>query len=158
MVAFLGFVAVRYRERILTGLAARWFRLRGGVRVAGERVLIVGAGELGQFTTWLVQRSDLAQAFTVAGMVDDDPRKEGMRIEGLEVAETIPGMGSTALQDWLDELEGLSREGDSEAAQVKIRELRERLDDVGDQSPRQIASRLAKKPKKSVCIPLIRVP
>ena len=95
LVVSLGFVAVRYRERILTGLAARWLSLRQGGAEGyssplGERLLIVGAGELGEFATWLVRKGNLAQAFTVVGMVDDDPRKHGMRIGGVKV------LGSTA--------------------------------------------------------------
>ncbi len=88
LVAYLGFVAVRYRERILTGIASRWLELRGGGSGIGERVLIVGAGELSQFATWLVRKGNLAQAFSIVGMVDDDPRKQGMRIEGKKVLGT----------------------------------------------------------------------
>ena len=86
--AYGGFVTVRYRERIITGLATRWLDLRGGVRAIGERVLIIGAGEAGEFASWLLRKSDLAQAFYVVGMVDDDPRKQGLRIDGHMVIGT----------------------------------------------------------------------
>ncbi len=91
--AFFGFVAVRYRSRLITGLATRWLNLRGAFSVVGERVLIVGAGEMGQFASWLLRYGQLAQAFQVIGMVDDDPRKDGLRIDGCNVlgrAEDIP--------------------------------------------------------------------
>ena len=51
----------------------------------GERVLVIGAGECGLLACWLIQKSKLASAFSVAGMVDDDPHKEGMLIDGQRV-------------------------------------------------------------------------
>ena len=84
LLAFTGFVLARYRARIFTGIAARWITLRGQP-VIGERVLIVGAGEVGCFAAWLLQNSDLAQAFSIIGMVDDAPHKQGVRINGLRV-------------------------------------------------------------------------
>ncbi len=82
--AFLGFVGVRYRERLLTGLATRWLWKRdaGGM---GERVLIVGAGECGLLAAWLLHRSKLSSAFSILGMVDDDPMKEGLMVDGHHV-------------------------------------------------------------------------
>jgi hypothetical protein len=88
LVAYLGFVSVRYRERLVTGVATRWLALRKGGQIIGERVLIVGAGELGEFTTWLVHKGALSQAFHIVGMVDDDPRKQGMRMEGVKILGT----------------------------------------------------------------------
>lgn len=85
LLAFLGFVSVRYRERLLTGLARRWLRGRYNGEGMGERVLIVGAGECGLLATWLLRRSKLSFAFTVIGMVDDDPTKKGMTIDGHHV-------------------------------------------------------------------------
>jgi lipopolysaccharide/colanic/teichoic acid biosynthesis glycosyltransferase len=87
-VAFAGFVSVRYRERILTGIATRWLNLRRGPNLAGEPILIIGAGELGAFATWLVRKGDFAQAFSIVGMLDDDPRKQGMRYDGVRVIGT----------------------------------------------------------------------
>jgi lipopolysaccharide/colanic/teichoic acid biosynthesis glycosyltransferase len=85
ILAFFGFTVARYRLRLLTGLAARWLKLRGEATRVGERVLIVGAGEGGFITTWLLGRREFASAFTVVGIVDDDPRKIGLRVDGLEV-------------------------------------------------------------------------
>ena len=84
LLAFLGFVSVRYRERLLASLARRWLRGRSGDRM-GERVLVVGAGECGILATWLLRRSKLSSAFTVIGMVDDDPTKKGMTIDRYHV-------------------------------------------------------------------------
>jgi lipopolysaccharide/colanic/teichoic acid biosynthesis glycosyltransferase len=86
LLAFIGFVSIRYRSRIVTGIASRWIRLRGkGLSVLGERVLIVGAGEAAKSATWLMRRGTLAKAFSLVGFVDDDPRKQGLRIDGLNV-------------------------------------------------------------------------
>jgi FlaA1/EpsC-like NDP-sugar epimerase len=85
LLAFLGFVAVRYRERLLTGLASRWLSRRGKRRGIGERVLIVGAGECAQLASWLFLRSRLSPAFSIVGMVDDDPAKTGMTVDGHHV-------------------------------------------------------------------------
>jgi len=82
LLAWLGFVAVRYRRRLWENLLARWVALRQGAHRFGERVLIVGAGECGQLAAWLLARSSLAGAFSVVGMVDDDPTKQGMTLDG----------------------------------------------------------------------------
>jgi lipopolysaccharide/colanic/teichoic acid biosynthesis glycosyltransferase len=83
--AFLGFVVVRYRGRLLSGLAYRWVKLRGAVVGAQERVIIVGGGDAGQFVAWLLQNGRSASSFHVVGIVDDDLYKQGMRIQGVEV-------------------------------------------------------------------------
>ena len=86
LLAWLGFMAVRYRERLLTGLATQWLLLHpAGHRAIAERVLIVGAGECSQLAIWLLRRSHLSQAFSVVGMVDDDPTKQGMMVEHIQV-------------------------------------------------------------------------
>ncbi len=92
--AFLGFVAARYRSRLFIEVFFRRIRLPGSSMSAmGERVLIVGSGELGLSAARLVRSNDLAQAFTIIGMVDDDPRKIGQQIEGCKVignTQSIP--------------------------------------------------------------------
>ena len=85
LLAFLGFVSVRYRERLLTSLARRWLGGRQSGDRMGERVLVVGAGECGLLATWLLRRSKLSAAFSIIGMVDDDPTKEGMTIDRYRV-------------------------------------------------------------------------
>ncbi|HPY34023.1 MAG TPA: sugar transferase [Anaerolineaceae bacterium] len=82
---FIGLVAVRYRERLFTGIANRWLIMRGGNASFAERILIVGAGDLGQLALWLLLRSKLAGLFGVVGLVDDDPRKHGERIQECKV-------------------------------------------------------------------------
>lgn len=78
--AFLGSLIVRYRLRLITSIASRWLSTRGQGSSVGERVLIVGGGAGGQLASWLLQRGEMQQAFSVVGMVDDDPGKQGMRI------------------------------------------------------------------------------
>ena len=87
LLAFLGFVSVRYRESLLTALATRWLISRRHGDQIGERVLIVGVGECGLLANWLLQRSNLAAAFAVIGMVDDDPTKQGMTVDGYRVLD-----------------------------------------------------------------------
>jgi lipopolysaccharide/colanic/teichoic acid biosynthesis glycosyltransferase len=84
----VGFVAVRYRLRLVTGLASRWITLRNNSYGTGERVLVVGAGEGGEFATWLLKRSDFSRLYTVVGFADDDPYKQGMRYDGIRVLGT----------------------------------------------------------------------
>jgi diguanylate cyclase (GGDEF)-like protein len=78
-----GFVAMRYRLRLLTGIADRLVSKRPSVLGVKERVLIVGEGEGCQIANWLLNRGMFRHAFSVVGMVSsDDPTKHGMRIEG----------------------------------------------------------------------------
>jgi len=95
LLAFLGFLTLRYRARLITGLATRWLHHRGRISVLGERVLIVGAGECGQLAAWLLQKSSLSSAFSIVGMVDDDPRKQNLTVDGCQVlglTRDIPGL------------------------------------------------------------------
>jgi FlaA1/EpsC-like NDP-sugar epimerase len=85
LVVLFGFIAVRYRLRLITGLASRWVNLRHSTFGAAERVLVVGAGEGSEFAAWLLQRREFKRIYTIVGIVDDDPLKQGMRYEGLKV-------------------------------------------------------------------------
>lgn len=87
--SFIGFVGIRYRERLLTGLASRWIRWRAQSRAMGERVLIIGAGDCGQLAIWLMEKSNLSSAFSIVGLVDDDYHKVNQRINGYTVLGTI---------------------------------------------------------------------
>jgi lipopolysaccharide/colanic/teichoic acid biosynthesis glycosyltransferase len=75
----------RYRIRLVTAIASRFLSWRTAKGGFGERVLILGAGEGGQVVSWLLRRGTLRQVFKVVGMVDDDPAKQGMRIDGCRV-------------------------------------------------------------------------
>lgn len=88
VMVFIGLVAARYRERLLTGLANRWILFRGHRASFGKRMLIVGAGELGELTLWMLQRSTFRDLFAVIGIVDDDPRKRNIEIMSHRVLGT----------------------------------------------------------------------
>jgi FlaA1/EpsC-like NDP-sugar epimerase len=88
LVALIGFVAVRYRWRLLSGLSMLWTSRQKSFSV-GERVLIVGAGEEGEYINWLLRRGDLRLAFSVIGMVDDNPLLQGMRLDGNWIIGTL---------------------------------------------------------------------
>lgn len=84
--AFTGFIATRYRSRLITGLATRWVQMRReSLSTVSEKILVIGAGESAQFSTWLIRQGKLAPTFSIIGMVDDDPRKQGTRIDGCNV-------------------------------------------------------------------------
>jgi lipopolysaccharide/colanic/teichoic acid biosynthesis glycosyltransferase len=85
VMAFVGFVLLRYRMRIITGLSERWIALRGGASTVGERVLVVGAGEVGHLAVYLLRKAELGQAYSIIGLVDDAPRTQGTRIGGIRV-------------------------------------------------------------------------
>jgi FlaA1/EpsC-like NDP-sugar epimerase len=87
-VVLVSCIAVRYRLRLVTGLASRWITLRNSGFGAGERVLVVGAGEGSEFAAWLLRRTDFKRLYTVIGIADDDPSKQGLRFDGLNVLGT----------------------------------------------------------------------
>lgn len=76
----VGTLLIRFRLRVLTSFASRWLAWRGTATSFGERVLILGAGAGGEIAQTLLRHSTHPRAFTVVGMVDDDPKKFGMRI------------------------------------------------------------------------------
>ncbi len=85
ILAFSGFVVARYRLRLVTGLASRWLSWRGSSTRLGERVLIVGSGEMAQFAVQLIRQGDNSKAFTILGLIDDDPKKAGVHYNGVKV-------------------------------------------------------------------------
>jgi FlaA1/EpsC-like NDP-sugar epimerase len=90
VVAMTGFVAVRYRSRLISGLSWRWqavWRMRFPEEEL--RVLIVGAGDAGQTTAWrLKHRAPTGHCYRIVGFVDDDPAKQGLYVEGCRVLGT----------------------------------------------------------------------
>ena len=83
LMAAIGFVAVRYRLRLVTGFASRWIMWRRNAMGAGEHVLIVGAGEGSRIAKWLLKEGESGGAFSIVGLVDDDqPARQGMRVGG----------------------------------------------------------------------------
>jgi len=87
IVTMVGFMVTRYRWRLLSALSAFWFARRNTFSI-GERVLIIGAGEENEFATWLLRRDVFRHAFSIIGVVDDDPLKQGRRVDGSWVIGT----------------------------------------------------------------------
>jgi hypothetical protein len=85
VLSLFGFVLVRYRSRLVTGLDTRWVSWRESVPAAQERVLIVGGGETGHFAAWMLNQGRFANTFRVVGFVDDDLHKQDTRIHGAQV-------------------------------------------------------------------------
>ena len=93
VLALGGFVFARYRERILSSLYARLLALRKDSLLVGERVLIVGAGDTGQFAAWRLKHNNGPSNYKVLGFVDDDMYRQGVRLNGFMVLgkrEDIP--------------------------------------------------------------------
>ncbi len=90
---FVGLVAVRFRDRLISGLAYRWLLFRGSKAALAERILIVGAGQLGELASWLVQRSAYSSYLGVVGFVDDDPRKRDLNLGGIRVLGPTTAVG-----------------------------------------------------------------
>lgn len=88
ILAAIGFVGVRYRERLITGVATRWIHARKDAKTIAERALIIGAGDNGEMALWMLHRPSLARAFNIVGILDDDPSKQGSRVSGVEVIGT----------------------------------------------------------------------
>ena len=90
--AMMGFVAVRYRSRLISGASWRWRAVwhQQFPQPPGTRVLIVGAGASGQITAWRMKHRapDHEHRYDVVGYVDDDPHKQHRYIEGRQVLGT----------------------------------------------------------------------
>ena len=93
LLAFAGFLVVRYRTRLVTGLATRWLQWRGTATRLGERVLIIGAGEMAQMAAGFFRQGEPGKVLNIIGMVDDDSKKIGLTFDGNKVigsTEDIP--------------------------------------------------------------------
>ncbi len=120
--AVFGSMVSRYRTRLFTAFANRWLSWRRGRGGFGERVLILGAGEGGKIVHWLLQRGPMRQAFSVVGMVDDDPQKQGMCIDGCTVLGGIRDVPALARQHdvgvLLYTINNITREGRANLLQI----------------------------------------
>ncbi len=82
-----GFIALRYRGQFALGTLRNPLRPRQAASPS-TRVLIVGAGEAGQMLALQLRRRSQRDRYTVVGFIDDDPRKQGLFIEGCSVLGT----------------------------------------------------------------------
>jgi len=82
-VASFGFLATRYRLRLLSSMARRWVNWRQKTSNVGERVLIVGLGEGSKIAKYILGRQIFRAAFSVVGVIDNNnPSQHGMRVSG----------------------------------------------------------------------------
>ena len=95
LLMIIGMVAIRYRDRLVTGLSDRLMKYQKDRKMLGERVLVVGAGDGGEMAVWLLQKSGYGAAFSIVGFVDDDYRKQRGQIAGypvLGVTADVPAL------------------------------------------------------------------
>ena len=86
VLAFGGFVMVRYRSRFMSGFSWRWRAiLYRKFPDVGTRVLLVGAGESGQDLALRLRHRVRDNPYEIIGFVDDDPYKQNMYVEGVQV-------------------------------------------------------------------------
>ncbi len=78
-------------------------RSRNGQHLGGRRTLIVGAGDAGEMLVREIERNS-ALNYEVAGFVDDDPKKHGRRIHGVEVLGTIDQLPNLCVSREVQEL------------------------------------------------------
>jgi FlaA1/EpsC-like NDP-sugar epimerase len=81
-----GFITVRYRSRIVSGLSWRWRAVwNQKFPVPPTRVLIIGAGQSGQELAVQLKHRSSDKKYRIVGFVDDDTEKHGMYVEGCPV-------------------------------------------------------------------------
>ncbi|MFQ3646613.1 MAG: nucleoside-diphosphate sugar epimerase/dehydratase [Anaerolinea sp.] len=102
LIAFVGFVGIRYRSRLVSGLVWRWRVWLRRAEDTRERVLIVGAGEAGQSIALSLKHGSANRRFKVVGFVDDDPEKQGMFVEGSPVLGTCQSIQSITPRKEID--------------------------------------------------------
>jgi FlaA1/EpsC-like NDP-sugar epimerase len=102
LIAFVGFVGIRYRSRLISGLAWRWRVWLGKAEDTRERVLIIGAGESGQSIALSLKHGSASRRFNVIGFVDDAPEKQGMFVEGSPVLGTRQNIIALAQRNKID--------------------------------------------------------
>lgn len=78
-------VAVRFRLQLPLGAYHLFENAPGFAFTRGARVLIIGAGEEGQFLAWQLQNRLQGRAYEIVGFIDSDPRRRGMRIRSVKV-------------------------------------------------------------------------
>lgn len=85
LLALAGYVVVRYRSRLITGLLSRLLQHNQRLGRARERVLIIGSGPAAEHAAWLLEHPQLRGRFQLVGFVENDLFKQGMRIYGARV-------------------------------------------------------------------------
>ena len=89
-----GLVLIRYRSRLLRGLSPK----SRSTRSEGTRAVIYGAGDAGQHLAFRLLTHEAGDAYELVGFLDDDRRKRGQRIHGIQVLGSrreLPGIVSS---------------------------------------------------------------
>lgn len=95
--ALNGFVLVRYRSRLINGVTWRWRAIwNHQFPEPKKRVLIIGAGEAGQALAWRLKHRFPGKDYQIVGLVDDEPEKHGMYVEGCPVLGGCPDIPALA--------------------------------------------------------------
>lgn len=86
LMAMSGFVGMRYRSRLISGMSWRLKALAAQeLAKPATRVLIVGAGEAGQTLALQLKYRFPENNYRIVGFIDDDPRKQGLYVEGCRI-------------------------------------------------------------------------
>ncbi len=81
-----GFITIRYRSRLLSGMSWRWRAIwYHEFPTQKLPVLIVGAGEAGQMLALRLKHHFAGNQYAVVGFIDDNPEKQNMYVEGCRV-------------------------------------------------------------------------
>lgn len=96
LVTFLLIAAFRSGKRVYTGLFPRG-------HLPGQRLLVVGAGSAGEMLLRELSRNQ-ALGYELVGLVDDDPRKEGMAIHGVRVRGRRHDIPTLVQRERVDEI------------------------------------------------------
>ena len=75
----------------------------GGLVARGKEVIVVGAGETGRLIIRELQRNR-ALGYTPIGLIDDDPRKKNLRVDGVRVLGTSDDLPHVIRDNKPDEL------------------------------------------------------
>jgi FlaA1/EpsC-like NDP-sugar epimerase len=103
VLALVGFIAVRYRSRLISGLTWRWKAIwRREFPAVNTRVLIIGAGEAGQTLAMRLKHRFPQNDYHIIGLIDDDPKKQGMYVESCLVLGTTADLVEIAADQRID--------------------------------------------------------
>lgn len=100
ILSLAGYTFVRYRRRLLRGLASRLAVNRS--QAPRERVLIVGSGRTAEHIAWLMGHPTYARKFCIVGFIEDDLLSQGMQIYGARVVGRVADVPKIAREQHAD--------------------------------------------------------
>lgn len=102
LLAFCGFVVIRYRSRLVGAFQWRYRAIWLHEFPEFERVLIIGAGDSGQHTALRFRQRSDDKNYKVVGFLDDDIEKVGMIIQNCKVLGTTEQIHTISKQERVD--------------------------------------------------------